>query len=70
MTIPVTLASTSATRVALLRDAGVIFEAVSSGVDETAVKQGLLAEGAPQEIIRDPKLAAIYFGDRSHEVAA
>ena len=30
----------------------------------------VLAEGAPREIMTDPKLAAIYFGDRSHEAAA
>ncbi len=30
----------------------------------------VLAEGAPKDIMNDPKLAAIYFGDRSHEAAA
>ncbi|MBO9710071.1 MAG: Maf-like protein [Caulobacter sp.] len=46
-----TLASTSATRQAILRNAGVAFEAVSPGVDETAAKAGLLAEGAsPREV--------------------
>ena len=30
----------------------------------------VLAEGSPKDIMNDPKLAAIYFGDRSHEAAA
>lgn len=30
----------------------------------------VLAEGAPKDIMHDPKLAAIYFGDRTHEAAA
>lgn len=48
---PVTLASKSPARAALLRDAGVVFEAVSPRVDETSVKASLLAEGAtPREI--------------------
>jgi septum formation protein len=49
--IPVTLASTSSARQAILRNAGVAFEAVSPGVDEDAAKAGLLAEGAaPREV--------------------
>jgi septum formation protein len=48
---PVTLASKSAARQAILRHAGVIFEAVGSGVDEDAAKAGLVAEGAsPREV--------------------
>jgi septum formation protein len=48
---PVTLASKSATRVALLTGAGVGFEAVGSGVDEDAAKASLLSEQAsPREI--------------------
>ncbi|GGL44053.1 Maf family protein [Caulobacter rhizosphaerae] len=48
---PVTLASKSAARQAILRNAGVTFEAVGSGVDEDAAKAGLLAEGAsPREV--------------------
>ncbi len=48
---PVTLASRSAARQAILRNAGVVFEAVGSGVDEEAAKAGLLAEGAsPREV--------------------
>ena len=48
---PVTLASTSSARQAILRNAGVAFEAVASGVDEDAAKAGLLAEGAsPREV--------------------
>ena len=45
------LASTSAVRRKLLADAGVAFEAVASGVDEAAAKEGLLADGVrPREI--------------------
>jgi septum formation protein len=48
---PITLASKSAARQAILRNAGVVFEAVGSGVDEDAAKAGLLAEGAsPREV--------------------
>lgn len=48
---PITLASTSSARQAILRNAGVAFEAVRSGVDEDAAKAGLLAEGAsPREV--------------------
>jgi septum formation protein len=48
---PITLASKSSARQAILRNAGVVFEAVGSGVDEDAAKAGLLAEGAsPREV--------------------
>jgi len=48
---PVTLASKSAARQAILRNAGIAFEAVVAGVDEEATKAGLLAEGAsPREV--------------------
>jgi septum formation protein len=48
---PVTLASTSSARQAILRNAGVAFEVLGSGVDEDAAKAGLLAEGAsPREV--------------------
>ena len=43
---PVTLASRSVSRSAMLRAAGVAFEAVGGGVDEAAAKAGLLAGGA------------------------
>lgn len=47
----VTLASKSAARQAILRNAGVAFEAVVAGVDEDAAKAGLLAEGgSPREV--------------------
>jgi len=47
----IVLASTSATRIALLQAAGVPFEAIAAGVDESAVKAGLLAEGlGPRDI--------------------
>jgi septum formation protein len=42
----VTLASTSAIRRQLLHDAGIPHDAVSPGVDEDAVKEGLRAAGA------------------------
>jgi septum formation protein len=48
---PVTLASKSAARQAILRNAGIAFEAVVAGVDEEATKAGLLAEGgSPREV--------------------
>jgi septum formation protein len=48
---PVTLASKSAARQAILRNAGITFEAVVAGVDEDATKASLLAEGAsPREV--------------------
>ncbi len=48
---PVVLASTSASRRALLTHAGVTFEARAPGVDEDAAKASLLAEGAtPREV--------------------
>ncbi|CAN5471642.1 nucleoside triphosphate pyrophosphatase [soil metagenome] len=48
---PLTLASKSSARMAILRGAGVTFEAVGAGVDEDAAKAGLLAEGAsPREV--------------------
>jgi len=49
----VVLASTSAIRRALLTGAGVPFEAVSPGVDETAIKDSLLAEGVSPRDIAD-----------------
>lgn len=45
MSIPVTLASKSPARAQLLTNAGVVFETMSPGVDEQAVKESLLAEG-------------------------
>jgi septum formation protein len=49
--VQITLASKSAARAAILRNAGLVFETVSSGVDEDAAKAGLLAEGAsPREV--------------------
>jgi septum formation protein len=49
----VVLASTSAIRQQVLKDAGVAFEAVSPGVDETTIKDSLLAEGASPRDIAD-----------------
>jgi septum formation protein len=47
----VVLASTSASRRAVLEGAGVAFDAVSPGVDEDAAKAALLGEGAgPREV--------------------
>jgi septum formation protein len=46
MTPPLVLASQSTTRVAMLRNAGLDFDAVPSSVDERAVEAGLLADGA------------------------
>ena len=49
----VVLASTSAIRQAVLRGAGVPFEAVSPGVDEASIKDSLLAEGVSPRDIAD-----------------
>jgi septum formation protein len=43
---PITLASKSAARAALLTGAGVVFETAGSGVDEDAIKKRLLLENA------------------------
>lgn len=53
MSAPVVLASKSAARRAVLEGAGVPFEAVVAGVDEDAVKAGLLGEGASVRDIAD-----------------
>jgi len=50
---PVILASTSTARIALLRGAGVTFDAVASGVDEDAAKAALLGEQATPRGIAD-----------------
>jgi septum formation protein len=50
---PVTLASKSSARQAILRNAGIDFEAVVAGVDEDATKAGLLAEGASPRDVAD-----------------
>jgi septum formation protein len=50
---PVTLASKSAARQMLLKNAGVTFEALSPGVDEDAAKAGLLADDVPPRDIAD-----------------
>ena len=52
-TTPVVLASTSAIRQQILRAAGVAFEPVAAGVDETSVKDSLLAEGVGPRDIAD-----------------
>jgi septum formation protein len=49
----VTLASASTIRAEVLRGAGVVFEVFSPGVDEAAVKAGLLAEGASPRDVAD-----------------
>ena len=51
--LKVVLASQSSSRAALLAGAGVVFEKASSGVDEAAVKAGLLAEGATPRDVAD-----------------
>lgn len=60
---PLILASQSATRVAILRNAGLTFEALPSSVDERAIESGLVAAGAsPGEIalaLAEAKAAAI-----------
>ncbi len=51
--IPLTLASNSAARAAILRAAGVVFEIVSPGIDEARAKCGLLAEGAAPRAVAE-----------------
>ncbi|QUD86654.1 Maf family protein [Phenylobacterium montanum] len=50
---PVVLASQSQSRAALLSAAGVVFSKVSSGVDEDAIKQRMLAECAGPKAIAE-----------------
>ena len=50
---PVTLASKSPTRAKLLEGAGVAFDTVSPGVDETSAKESFLAEGMKPRDIAD-----------------
>ena len=50
---PVVLASTSASRATLLRNAGVAFTAMAPGVDEDAAKAALLGEGSGPRDIAD-----------------
>jgi septum formation protein len=54
---PLVLASASASRAAILRGAGVAFEIVGAGVDETPIKAKLLAAGAAPRVIAE-QLAA------------
>lgn len=49
----ITLASKSSARQAVLKAAGVVFETASAGVDEAAVKDSLLAEGATPRDVAD-----------------
>ncbi|MBY5933403.1 Maf family nucleotide pyrophosphatase [Tateyamaria omphalii] len=53
MTTPIVLASGSAIRAQLLRNAGVSFDVKVPRVDEDAIKQALLAEAAPPRDIAD-----------------
>ncbi len=55
---PLILASSSAARAAMLRSAGVSFEAMPARVDEDAVKDAFAADGAPPRDIADA-LAAL-----------
>jgi septum formation protein len=53
VTSGIVLASKSAARRAVLDGAGVAYEAITAGVDEDAVKAGMLAEGANAREIAD-----------------
>lgn len=53
MSAGIVLASKSAARRAVLDGAGVLYEAATAGVDEDAVKVGMLAEGADAREIAD-----------------
>lgn len=51
LSVPLVLASSSASRAAILRAAGLAFSAVPARIDETALIESLLAEGArPRDI--------------------
>ncbi len=50
---PLILASSSESRAALLRQAGVAFEVRPAAVDEAAIKDAMLAEGAPPRDVAD-----------------
>lgn len=50
---PLILASTSTSRAAMLRAAGLTFEARPARVDEAAIRAALLAEGAPPRDVAD-----------------
>jgi septum formation protein len=51
MTTPIILASSSATRAAMLRNAGVSFDVEAARIDEQSLKQAFLAEGSsPREV--------------------
>lgn len=54
---PVVLASASASRAALLKGAGVAFEILGAGLDETPIKAKLIAAGAAPRVIAE-RLAA------------
>ena len=53
MTLPIVLASQSASRRAMLDAAGVLYEALPAHVDEAAVTDALVAEGQPVRNIAD-----------------
>ncbi|HSF90924.1 MAG TPA: nucleoside triphosphate pyrophosphatase [Paracoccaceae bacterium] len=53
MTQPIILASASAARAKMLRDAGVAVEVAAARVDEAAIKAAMLAEGADAREIAD-----------------
>lgn len=53
MTIPIILASGSPVRARLLQDAGVSFEVQSPRVDESTLRDSLLAEGQPHRNVAD-----------------
>lgn len=68
---PLILASRSESRAALLRAAGLQFEAIAAGVDEAAVKASMLAEGAPPRDVADmlAELKARRVSGRAHPEA-
>lgn len=49
----IVLASASPTRAAILRNAGLTFDVAAAGIDETAIKQSLLGDGANGAAIAD-----------------
>ncbi|MFO1107306.1 MAG: Maf family nucleotide pyrophosphatase [Amaricoccus sp.] len=53
MSVPLILASRSPSRAALLKGAGIAFEIMVAGIDETAIKRAMQDEGAPPRDIAD-----------------
>lgn len=70
MSRQIILASASATRQLLLRNAGLSFEARAAKIDEATVREAMLAEGAPPRDVADKLAELKAFKIASREPAA